>query len=116
MNSITTTSLEVAEVVRARRVACAGAEWFSMGVRVTGAARRRVLASMAADRSETARVHRPFGAPSWHDIGRPPLNSTKTVRRSATKRGVAGEEALKNGMEDTSKESTEKGAEFYAKV
>jgi phosphomethylpyrimidine synthase len=42
--------------------------------------------------------------------------NAEDVRKYAAERGIAGEEALKRGMEAKSKEFVEKGAEVYAKV
>jgi len=44
------------------------------------------------------------------------MNITKDVRKYAAKQGIAEEEALKKGMEEKSRESSEKGSELYAKV
>ena len=38
------------------------------------------------------------------------------VRKYATRQGFAEEEAFKKGMEEKSREFTEKGAELYAKA
>ena len=60
MRSMTDTSPEVAEMVRARLMALSGAERFRMGVQMFDAARRMVLASLPADLSETDRKRRLF--------------------------------------------------------
>ncbi len=44
------------------------------------------------------------------------MKITEDVRKYAAKQGVSEEEALKRGMEETSKEFVEKGAEVYAKA
>jgi phosphomethylpyrimidine synthase len=44
------------------------------------------------------------------------MNSTEDVRKYAARQGIAEEEALKDGMEEKSKEFVEKGAEVYAKA
>ena len=44
------------------------------------------------------------------------MKITEDVRKYAAEQGIAEEEALKKGMEEKSKEFTEKGAELYAKV
>jgi phosphomethylpyrimidine synthase len=38
------------------------------------------------------------------------------IRKYAAEQGIAGEEALKKGMEEKLKEFVEKGSEVYAKV
>ena len=45
----------------------------------------------------------------------PELKITEDVRKYAAEHGIAGEEALKQGMEAKAKEFVEKGAEVYAK-
>jgi phosphomethylpyrimidine synthase len=44
------------------------------------------------------------------------MKITEDVRKYAAEQGIAEEEALKKGMEEKSKEFTEKGAELYAKA
>jgi phosphomethylpyrimidine synthase len=44
------------------------------------------------------------------------MKITEDVRKYAAEQGIAEEEALKKGMEEKSKEFTEKGSELYAKV
>jgi phosphomethylpyrimidine synthase len=44
------------------------------------------------------------------------MKITEDVRKYAAEQGIAEEEALKQGMEEKSKEFVEKGAEVYAKV
>lgn len=44
------------------------------------------------------------------------MNITEAVREYAAEQGIAGEEALKKGMEEKSKEFAEKGNELYAKA
>jgi phosphomethylpyrimidine synthase len=44
------------------------------------------------------------------------MNITEAVRKYAAEQGIAEEEALKIGMEATSKEFVEKAAELYAKA
>ena len=44
------------------------------------------------------------------------MKITDDVRKYAAGQGIAGEEALKKGMEEKSKEFVEKGAEVYAKA
>ena len=44
------------------------------------------------------------------------MKITKDVRKYAAEQGVAEQEALKKGMEDKSREFTEKGSELYAKA
>ncbi len=44
-----------------------------------------------------------------------PMKISKYVRKYAAEQGIAVEEALKNGMEEKSKEFVEKGAEVYVK-
>ena len=44
------------------------------------------------------------------------MNSTTNVRRYAAEQGIAEEEALKKGMEEKSREFTEKGSELYTKA
>lgn len=57
---MTDTSPEVAELVRARRMALSGAERFRMGTQMFDAARRMVLASLPANLTETERQRRLF--------------------------------------------------------
>jgi len=45
-----------------------------------------------------------------------PMKMAEDVRNYAAEQGIAEEEALKNGMEEKSREFTEKGAELYAKA
>jgi phosphomethylpyrimidine synthase len=42
--------------------------------------------------------------------------NTEDVRKYAAEQGSAEEEALKKGMEEESREFTEKGSELYAKA
>ena len=44
------------------------------------------------------------------------MKITEDVRKYAAEQGIAEEEALKQGMEEKSKEFVEKGAEVYAKA
>ena len=44
------------------------------------------------------------------------MKITEDVRKYAAEQGIAEEEALKKGMEEKSKEFTEKGSELYAKA
>ena len=44
------------------------------------------------------------------------MNITEDVRKYAAEQGIAEEEALKKGMEEQSREFTEKGSELYAKA
>ena len=44
------------------------------------------------------------------------MRITKDVRTYAAEQGVAEEEAWKNGMEEKSREFTEKSSELYAKA
>jgi hypothetical protein len=44
------------------------------------------------------------------------INITEDVRKYAAEQGIAEEEALKKGMEEKSREFTEKGSELYAKA
>jgi phosphomethylpyrimidine synthase len=44
------------------------------------------------------------------------MKITEDVRKYAAEQGIAEEEALKKGMEEKSREFTEKGAELYAKA
>jgi phosphomethylpyrimidine synthase len=44
------------------------------------------------------------------------MKSTEDVRKYAAEQGIAEEEALKKGMEEKSREFTEKGSELYAKA
>jgi phosphomethylpyrimidine synthase len=45
-----------------------------------------------------------------------PMKITEDVRRHAAEQGIAEEDALKKGMEEKSREFTEKGSELYAKA
>jgi hypothetical protein len=60
MQTMTDTSPEIAEMVRARLMSRSGAERFRMGVEMFEAARRMVLASLPADLSEFERKRRLF--------------------------------------------------------
>jgi phosphomethylpyrimidine synthase len=44
------------------------------------------------------------------------MKTTEDVRKYAAEQGIAEEEALKKGMEEMSREFTEKGSELYAKA
>ena len=44
------------------------------------------------------------------------VNITEGVRKYAAEQGVAEEEALQKGLEEKSREFTEKGSELYAKA
>ena len=44
------------------------------------------------------------------------MKITEDVRKFAAEHGLSEEEALKQGMEEKSKEFVEKGAEVYAKA
>ena len=44
------------------------------------------------------------------------MKITEDVRKYAAEQGIAEEEALKQGMEEKSKEFVEKGAQVYAKA
>ena len=44
------------------------------------------------------------------------MSITKDMRKYAAEQGIAEEEALKKGMEEKSREFTEKGSELYAKT
>jgi type I restriction-modification system DNA methylase subunit len=44
------------------------------------------------------------------------MKITEEVRKYAAEQGIAEEEALKQGMEEKSREFTEKGSELYAKA
>ncbi len=44
------------------------------------------------------------------------MKITEDVRKYAAEEGIAEEEALKKGMEEKSREFTEKGSELYAKA
>ena len=44
------------------------------------------------------------------------MNFTEDVRKYAAEQAISGEDALKKGMEEKSKEFVEKGAEVYAKA
>jgi len=44
------------------------------------------------------------------------MSITKDVRKYAAEQRIAEEEALKKGMEEKSREFTEKGNEIYAKA
>jgi phosphomethylpyrimidine synthase len=45
-----------------------------------------------------------------------PMKIAEDVRKYAAEQGIAEEEALKKGMEEKSREFTEKGSELYAKA
>ena len=55
MQTLTDTSPEIAEMVRARVMALSGEERFLMGIRMCDAARRMVLASLPDDLPEPDR-------------------------------------------------------------
>ena len=44
------------------------------------------------------------------------MKITEDVRKYAAEQGIAEEDALKKGMEEKSREFTEKGSELYAKA
>ncbi len=44
------------------------------------------------------------------------MKTTEDVRKYAAEQGIAEEEALKKGMDEESREFTEKGSELYAKA
>ena len=44
------------------------------------------------------------------------MKITEDVRKYAAEQGIAEEEALKKGMEDKSREFTEKGSELYTRA
>jgi phosphomethylpyrimidine synthase len=44
------------------------------------------------------------------------MKITEGVRKYAAEQGVSEQEALQKGMEEKSREFTEKGSELYAKV
>ncbi len=44
------------------------------------------------------------------------MKTAEDVRKYAAKQGLAKKEALKKGMEEKSREFTEKGSELYAKA
>jgi phosphomethylpyrimidine synthase len=44
------------------------------------------------------------------------MKTSESVRNCAAAQGIAEEEALKTGMEEKSREFTEKGSELYAKA
>ncbi|HYG25179.1 MAG TPA: hypothetical protein VEH04_20615 [Verrucomicrobiae bacterium] len=60
MQTMTDTSPEIAEMVRARLMAKSGAERFRMGIEMFEAARRMTLASLPADLSDAERKRRLF--------------------------------------------------------
>jgi hypothetical protein len=60
MQTMTDTTREVADKVRAHLMAKSGAERFRMGAEMFDAARRMVLASLPADLSDTDRKSRLF--------------------------------------------------------
>ena len=60
MQTMTDTSPEVAEMVRARLMALSGAERFRMGAQMFDAARRMVLASLPTDLTESERKRQLF--------------------------------------------------------
>ncbi|MDH7504254.1 MAG: phosphomethylpyrimidine synthase ThiC, partial [Verrucomicrobiota bacterium] len=51
-----------------------------------------------------------------HPAARDSMKITEDVRKYAAEQGIAEEEALKKGMEEKSREFTEKGSELYAKA
>jgi hypothetical protein len=67
MQTVTDTSPEVAEIVRARLMAMSGAERFRIDAQMFDTARRMVLASFPSDLTETERkqrlFHRLYGEP-----------------------------------------------------
>jgi phosphomethylpyrimidine synthase len=44
------------------------------------------------------------------------MEITEDVRKCAAEQGIEEEEALKNGMEEKSRQFTEKGSELFAKT
>ena len=44
------------------------------------------------------------------------MKSTEDIRKYAAEQGIAEEEALRKGMEEKSREFTERGSELYAKT
>jgi phosphomethylpyrimidine synthase len=44
------------------------------------------------------------------------MNIAEHIRKYAAEQGISEEEALKKGMEEKSREFTEKGSELYAKA
>jgi phosphomethylpyrimidine synthase len=85
------------------------------------------LVAPQSDEGETPRnsfIHRlpPVGAAGFDmakttRIAHPcPMRIAEDVRKYAAEQGIADEEALKKGMEEKSREFTEKGSELYAKA
>jgi hypothetical protein len=60
MQTVTDTSPEIAEMVRARLMALSGAERFRIGAQMFDSARRMVLASFPPNLTETERKRRLF--------------------------------------------------------
>jgi hypothetical protein len=100
MQSMTDTTPEIAEMVRARLMALSGAERFVMGTQMFDAARAMVLASFPPGLSDTECKRRLFERVYGESLPEPAI----------------AEEALKKGMEEKSKKFVEKGAEVYSKA